>query len=121
MSSCATADSEKNKAGKGNLISGVPNPYLKASDWGWQVDPEGLRYILNFFYNRYQKPLFIVENGLGAVDILKKDHTCDDDYRIAYLKEYITEMKKAVEIDGVDLMGYTHGDVSIWYQPVCYL
>ena len=88
MSSCATADSEKNKAGKGNLISGVPNPYLKASDWGWQIDPEGLRYILNFFYDRYQKPLFIVENGLGAVDILKKDHTCDDDYRIAYLKEY---------------------------------
>ena len=68
MSSCATADSEKNKAGKGNLISGVPNPYLKASDWGWQIDPEGLRYILNFFYDRYQKPLFIVENGLGAVD-----------------------------------------------------
>ena len=60
---------------------------------------------------------FIVENGLGAVDILKKDHTCDDDYRIAYLKEYITEMKKAVEIDGVDLMGYTHGAVSIWYRP----
>ena len=52
---------------------------------------------------------------------MKKDHTCDDDYRIAYLKEYITEMKKAVEIDGVDLMGYTHVAVSIWYQPVCYL
>lgn len=52
---------------------------------------------------------------------MKKDHTCDDEYRIAYLKEYITEMKKAVEIDGVDLMGYTHGAVSIWYQPVCYL
>lgn len=58
-------------------------------------------------YEHYEVPLFIVENGLGAVDILKKDHTCDDDYRIAYLKEHITEMKKAVEIDGVDLMGYT--------------
>ena len=64
-------------------------------------------------YEHYEVPLFIVGNGLGAVDILKKDHTCDDDYRIAYLKEYITEMKKAVEIDGVDLMGYTHGAVSI--------
>ncbi len=81
-----------------------------------------MRYALVTLYEHYEVPLFIVENGLGAVDILKKDHTCGDDYRIAYLKEYITEMmKKAVEIDGVDLMGYTHGAVSIWYQPVCYL
>ncbi len=80
-----------------------------------------MRYALVTLYEHYEVPLFIVENGLGAVDILKKDHTCDDDYRIAYLKEYITEMKKAVEIDGVDLMGYTRGAVSIWYQPVCYL
>ena len=72
-------------------------------------------------YMNIMKYHYIVGNGLGAVDILKKDHTCDDDYRIAYLKEYIIEMKKAVEIDGVDLMGYTHGAVSIWYQPVCYL
>ena len=93
MSSCATADSEKNKAGKGNLISGVPNPYLKASDWGWQIDPERLRYILNFFYNRYQKPLFIVENGLGAVDELITDEngnkTVKDDYRINYLNDHL--------------------------------
>ena len=74
---------------------------------GWQIDPVGVRYALVTLYEDYEVPLFIVENGLGAVDILKKDHTCDDDYRIAYLKEYIAEMKKAVEIDGVDLMGYT--------------
>lgn len=76
-------------------------------DWGWQIDPVGLRYALVTLYERYEVPLFIVENGFGAIDILKEDHTCDDDYRIAYLKEHITEMKKAVEIDGVDLMGYT--------------
>lgn len=76
-------------------------------DWGWQIDPVGLRYALVTLYERYEVPLFIVENGFGAIDILKEDHTCDDDYRIAYLKEHITEMKKAVEIDGVDLRGYT--------------
>ena len=110
MSSCATADPEKNKAGKGNLISGVPNPYLKASDWGWQIDPEGLRYILNFFYDRYQKPLFIVENGLGAIDELITDEngnkTVNDDYRINYLNDHLVQVAEAIE-DGVDLMGYT--------------
>ncbi|MCE9656292.1 glycoside hydrolase family 1 protein [Clostridium celatum] len=110
MSSCATADPEKNKAGKGNLIPGVPNPYLKASDWGWQIDPEGLRYILNFFYDRYQKPLFIVENGLGAVDELIIDEngnkTVNDDYRINYLNDHLVQVAEAIE-DGVELMGYT--------------
>ena len=110
MSSCATADPEKNKAGKGNLISGVPNPYLKASDWGWQIDPEGLRYILNFFYDRYQKPLFIVENGLGAIDELITDEngnkTVNDDYRINYLNDHLVQVAEAIE-DGVELMGYT--------------
>ena len=110
MSSCATADPEKNKAGKGNLIAGVPNPYLKASDWGWQIDPEGLRYILNFFYDRYQKPLFIVENGLGAIDELITDEngnkTVNDDYRINYLNDHLVQVAEAIE-DGVELMGYT--------------
>ena len=110
MSSCATADPEKNKAGEGNLIAGVPNPYLKASDWGWQIDPEGLRYILNFFYDRYQKPLFIVENGLGAVDELITDEngnkTVNDDYRINYLNDHLVQVAEAIE-DGVELMGYT--------------
>ncbi|MFW2504534.1 glycoside hydrolase family 1 protein [Clostridium diolis] len=110
MSFCATADSEKNKAGAGNIFPGVPNPYLKASEWGWQIDPEGLRYILNQFYDRYQKPLFIVENGLGAVDELITDEngnkTVNDDYRIKYLNDHLVQVAEAIE-DGVELMGYT--------------
>lgn len=110
MSSCATADPEKNVKGKGNLIGGVPNPHLKASDWGWQIDPEGLRYILNLLYDRYQKPLFIVENGLGAFDKLTTDETgnktVDDDYRITYLNDHLVQVAEAIE-DGVEVMGYT--------------
>ncbi len=109
MSACATADESK-KAGKGNIIGGVPNPYLKASDWGWQIDPEGLRYILNVLYDRYEKPLFIVENGLGAVDELITDEngnkTVNDDYRINYLNDHLVQVGEAIE-DGVELMGYT--------------
>lgn len=90
----------------GNLLSGLKNPYLQATAWGWQIDPVGLRVSLNTLYDRYQKPLFIVENGLGAEDVLEADGTVHDDYRIAYLRQHIQEMKKAVQIDGVDLMGY---------------
>lgn len=85
----------------------VENPYAKATEWGWTIDPEGLRYALNILYERYEKSLFIVENGFGAIDELKADGTCEDPARIAYLKAHIEEMKKAVEEDGVDLMGYT--------------
>lgn len=85
----------------------VDNPYLKQSDWGWTIDPKGLRYALNILYERYEKPLFIVENGFGAIDKLNDDKTCHDSYRIDYLRNHIIEMKKAVEEDGVDLMGYT--------------
>ncbi|AAK78719.1 6-phospho-beta-glucosidase [Clostridium acetobutylicum] len=110
MSSCATSDTKKSKGGAGNIISGVPNPYLKASEWGWQIDPEGLRYILNLLYDRYQKPLFIVENGLGAVDELITDErgnkTVNDDYRINYLNDHLVQVGEAIE-DGVELMGYT--------------
>ncbi|MEE0154393.1 MAG: 6-phospho-beta-glucosidase [Agathobaculum butyriciproducens] len=91
----------------GRNVHVVPNTYLKASDWGWQIDPVGLRYVLNLLYERYEKPLFISENGLGALDELKPDRTCDDSYRIDYLKAHIEEMKKAVEEDGVELWGYT--------------
>ena len=95
---------------EGNIIAGIPNPYLKASEWGWQIDPEGLRYILNFYYDRYQKPLFIVENGLGAVDELIEDEngnkTVNDDYRINYLNDHLVQVAEAIE-DGVELMGYT--------------
>ncbi len=85
----------------------VKNPYVKASDWGWQIDPVGLRYALNWFTDRYPVPLFIVENGLGAYDKVEEDGSINDDYRIEYFKMHIEQMKKAVEEDGVDLMGYT--------------
>ncbi|WEG73679.1 6-phospho-beta-glucosidase [Vagococcus intermedius] len=84
----------------------VANPYVEASDWGWQIDPKGLRYAMNWFTDRYDLPLFIVENGFGALDKLEND-TVQDDYRIAYLKAHIEQMKLAVSEDGVDLMGYT--------------
>ncbi|MDO4555014.1 MAG: glycoside hydrolase family 1 protein [Lachnospiraceae bacterium] len=105
MSVCQTADPNA-KRGEGNILGGVNNPYLKASDWGWQIDPKGLRYSLNEIYDRYQLPLMVVENGLGAYDELKEDGTIEDDYRIDYLRQHIEQMKEAVK-DGVDLMGYT--------------
>ena len=110
MSCCASADEAKQKRGNGNLLGGVPNPTLKASEWGWQIDPKGLRYVLNMFWDRYQKPLFIVENGLGAVDILTEDEhgnkTVEDDYRIQYLHDHLVQVGEAIK-DGVDVMGYT--------------
>ena len=109
MSICETADPAKQIKGKGNLMGGVPNPYLEASDWGWQIDPKGLRYVLNYYWDRYQKPLFIVENGLGAVDkLVEKDGvmTVEDDYRIDYLQKHLLQVEEALE-DGVDVMGYT--------------
>lgn len=109
MTNAVKADAKKDTTESldGSSPYSVPNPYVKASDWGWQIDPVGLRYALVTLYERYEASLFIVENGFGAIDVLKEDKTCDDDYRIAYLREHITEMKKAVELDGVDLIGYT--------------
>ncbi|MBR4445421.1 MAG: 6-phospho-beta-glucosidase [Solobacterium sp.] len=92
---------------EGNVIMGGKNPYLKMTDWGWQIDPVGLRVTLNMLYDRYQVPLFIVENGMGARDTVEADGSIHDPYRIDYLKQHIEEMKKAVEIDDVDLIGYT--------------
>jgi len=91
----------------GNMIKGIKNPYLQANAWGWQIDPIGLRLALNSLYERYELPLFIVENGLGSADEINEDGQIIDDYRIDYLSKHISEMKKAVELDGVDLMGYT--------------
>ena len=105
MSSCSSVDPEALK-GAGNMFTGIVNPYLKASDWGWQIDPEGLRIYLNEVYGRYEIPLMIVENGLGAVDERAEDGKFHDDYRINYLRDHIKAMAQAVE-DGVDLMGYT--------------
>ena len=106
-SRCTSANPEINKMTEGNVFASLKNPHLDASEWGWQIDPLGLRITLNTLYDRYQKPLFIVENGLGAVDTPDENGYVEDDYRIAYLKEHIKAMKDAVEIDGVDLLGYT--------------
>lgn len=83
------------------------NPYLPASDWGWQIDPDGLRVALSELYERYQKPIFIVENGLGALDEVQADGSINDDYRINYLSEHIKAVATAINYDGVEVMGYT--------------
>lgn len=88
------------------LPNSVENPHIKISEWGWAIDPEGLRYTLNVLYERYQVPLFIVENGFGAIDKVENNQI-HDDYRINYLREHIEAMIDAVDKDGVDLIGYT--------------
>lgn len=87
-------------------MGGLMNPYLKASEWGWQIDPKGMRIILNQLYDRYQKPLFIVENGLGAIDAVNADDSVNDDYRIDYLRDHLVQVAEGIA-DGVELMGYT--------------
>ena len=95
------------KKSSGNLMGGIKNPYLEESDWGWAIDPTGMRVALNYLYDRYQIPLFIVENGLGAFDKVEEDGSINDDYRIDYLRKHIKAMDDAINVDGVDLMGYT--------------
>lgn len=112
VSACETAQEVMDERTEGNILaSKVPNPYLKKSEWGWQIDPKGLRYTLNAFYDRYQKPLFIVENGLGAKDELVDDgqggKTVHDQYRMNYLREHLLEAEKAICNDGVEVLGYT--------------
>ncbi len=103
----ASADPEVNKTTAGNIFSSLKNPYLQLTEWGWQIDPLGLRITMNMLYDRYQKPLFIVENGLGAKDVLTENGEVIDDYRIQYLREHIRSFMDAVELDGVELWGYT--------------
>ncbi|MGM7719816.1 6-phospho-beta-glucosidase [Metabacillus sp. Hm71] len=102
-----SADPEVNNQTAANLFPTLRNPYLKRSEWGWQIDSLGLRITLNALYDRYQKPLFIVENGLGALDTPDENGFIEDDYRIEYIREHIKAFKAAVEEDGVDLLGYT--------------
>lgn len=102
-----SADPEISAQTEGNVFATIKNPYLKASEWGWQIDPLGLRITMNSLYDRYQKPLFIVENGLGAIDTPDENGYVNDDYRIDYLRAHIKAMIDAVELDGVDLLGYT--------------
>lgn len=98
---------EKEANQGGNFMSGVKNPYLEANAWGWQIDPTGLRIALNTLWDRYELPLWIVENGLGYEDKLEADGSIHDDYRIAYMEGHIKSMSDAINIDGVNLIGYT--------------
>lgn len=93
--------------GLNGVKTGYKNPHLNLSEWGWAIDPAGLRYLLNLLYDRYQLPLMIVENGLGAVDKVESDGSIHDSYRIEYLRDHLKEMKKAIDIDGIPVMGYT--------------
>lgn len=106
-SRCQSSDPQILETVSGNIFASIKNPHLEASQWGWQIDPLGLRITLNTLYDRYQKPLFIVENGLGARDEPDENHYVEDDYRIAYMSRHLQAMKDAVDLDGVDLMGYT--------------
>ena len=109
-SNCESVNPDAGEKTGGNLSRGYKNPFVKASEWGWQIDPKGLRFTLNKLYDRYELPLFIVENGLGAVDELIDDgngnKTVIDDYRIEYLRSHLLQVGEAIE-DGVELMGYT--------------
>ncbi|MET3558143.1 6-phospho-beta-glucosidase [Streptococcus rupicaprae] len=106
MSTMSTTDTTVPKTPGNNILS-YKNPYLEVSEWGWTLDPLGLRIALSEMYDRYHVPLFIVENGLGAMDVIEEDGAINDDYRIDYLATHIRAMRDAVVLDGVDLMGYT--------------
>lgn len=105
MSFCVSTDPGV-EITEGNLLKGARNPYLEVSDWGWQIDPKGLRCSLNEIYDRYGIPIMVVENGLGAYDAKAEDGKIHDDYRIDYLRQHIEQMGEAID-DGVDLIGYT--------------
>ncbi|QLK44236.1 6-phospho-beta-glucosidase [Vibrio owensii] len=105
-SRCASAEMNANNTSEANVVKSIRNPYLPASDWGWVIDPLGLRITMNTLYDRYQKPLFLVENGLGAKDVPDENGEVQDDYRIDYLRQHVEAMADAIT-DGVPLMGFT--------------
>ncbi len=107
MSSCVSEDETGLEKAAGNTVVSIKNPYLKSSEWGWQIDPIGLRISLVELYDRYRKPLFIVENGLGAKDEIDEKGLINDDYRIDYYRQHFKNMLAAIVEDGVELMGYT--------------
>lgn len=113
MIGCVTTDEAQNNTARANILNMVPNPHLDRSEWSWQIDPIGLRYLLNMLYDRYQRPLFIVENGLGAKDRIEADGSINDDYRINYLNDHLVQVAEAID-DGVEVMGYTSWGLSIW-------
>ena len=105
-SRCAAADMNQGNTSEANVVKSLRNPHIEVSEWGWGIDPLGLRITINTLHDRYQKPLFLVENGLGAVDEVNEQGEIEDDYRIAYLREHIQAMGEAIA-DGIPLMGYT--------------
>ncbi|MBB1525073.1 6-phospho-beta-glucosidase [Pectobacterium carotovorum subsp. carotovorum] len=105
-SRCASADMNEQNSSAANIVKSLKNPHIKASEWGWGIDPLGLRITMNMMYDRYQKPLFLVENGLGAKDEINAQGEIDDDYRISYLREHISAMADAIG-DGIPVIGYT--------------
>ena len=105
--SSVVSTKENAEESSGNQLGGAKNPYLEESQWGWPIDAIGLRLVLNKIYDKYQLPLMVVENGLGAIDHFEEDGTIQDDYRIDYLKKHIEQMKIAIEYDGVEIWGYT--------------
>ncbi|MFH0271623.1 6-phospho-beta-glucosidase [Vibrio jasicida] len=105
-SRCASAEMNANNTSEANVVRSIRNPHLPASDWGWVIDPLGLRITMNTLYDRYQKPLFLVENGLGAKDVPDANGEVQDDYRIDYLRQHVEAMADAIT-DGVPLMGFT--------------
>ncbi|MHA7299533.1 glycoside hydrolase family 1 protein [Pseudarthrobacter sp. MDT3-1] len=108
MSICESADPSV-ETGPGNIMGGVVNPTLEASEWGWQIDPQGLRVVINDYWERWQKPLFVVENGIGAKDVLAEsdgEMTVEDDYRIQYMNDHLVQVREAIA-DGAEVLGYT--------------
>ncbi|EKN5150716.1 TPA: 6-phospho-beta-glucosidase [Yersinia enterocolitica] len=105
-SRCASADMNDHNSSAANIVKSLKNPHIQASEWGWGIDPLGLRITMNMVYDRYQKPLFLVENGLGAKDEINPQGEIEDDYRISYLREHIKAMAEAID-DGIPVIGYT--------------
>ncbi|EEQ11090.1 Glycoside hydrolase, family 1 [Yersinia mollaretii ATCC 43969] len=105
-SRCASAEMNDHNSSAANIVKSLKNPHIEASEWGWGIDPLGLRITMNMMYDRYQKPLFLVENGLGAKDEINPQGEIEDDYRISYLREHIKAMGEAID-DGIPVIGYT--------------
>ncbi|PWC12753.1 6-phospho-beta-glucosidase [Brenneria roseae subsp. americana] len=105
-SRCASAEMNDQNSSAANIVKSLKNPHIEASEWGWGIDPLGLRITMNMMYDRYQKPLFLVENGLGAKDEVNERGEIEDDYRISYLRKHIKAMADAIE-DGIPVIGYT--------------
>ncbi|MDF9824286.1 6-phospho-beta-glucosidase [Breznakia sp. PF5-3] len=100
---CSSAESMKEYGV--NEDGAISNPHIDASEWGWGIDPLGMRTVLNYYYDRYQKPIIIAENGFGTMDTVEADGSIHDERRIAYLSEHVKAMKEAIK-DGVDVIGY---------------